>query len=170
MRRWTVLLALIATLVPCSVQSGSSTAPDWRSWNDGMRQAAATGRPVLVDVYTSWCGWCRRMDQDVYSRDEVASYLRSRYVTIRLDAEARDEASYQGHRFTSEQLAQRFQVSGYPTTIFLRASGEHLANVPGYVAADRFLLLLRYVADGHADRDEPFTEFERRETAARGAH
>ena len=170
MRRGLLLLVLAAMFLPGTAGSGSSSSPDWRSWNDGMKQAAATGRPVLVDVYTSWCGWCRRMDQDVYGRDEVARYLRDRYVTIRLDAEARDEARYQGHRFTSEELAQHFQVSGYPTTIFLRASGEHLANVPGYVAPDRFLLLLRYVAEGHADRDEPFTEFERRETASRGSH
>ena len=166
--RWILLLAV--SLLPALAFAASPAAPEWRSWNEGLRQAAATGRPVLVDVYTSWCGWCRRMDRDVYSRDDVAHYLRDRYVTVRLDAESPEAAEYLGHRYTSAQIAQHFQVSGYPTTIFLRASGEHMANVPGYVEGDRFLLLLRYVAEGHADRNEPFTEFEKQQTAPRAAH
>lgn len=136
-------------------------APDWRAWNDGMKQASTTGRPVVVDVYTNWCGWCRRMDRDVYQNAEIADYLRKKFVTIKLNAEAKDGARWQSHDYTSQDLAQQFRVSGYPTTIFLRSSGEHMANVPGYVAADRFLLLLRYVAEGYADRNVPFAEFEK---------
>ena len=138
-----------------------ASAPDWRAWNDGLRQASAQKRPVIVDVYTNWCGWCRRMDHDVYEKAEIADYLRKRFVTIRLNAEAADPAQYEGTRTTSQGLAQRFRVSGYPTTIFLRSTGEHMANVPGYVPADRFLLLLRYVAEGYADRNVPFAEFEK---------
>jgi thioredoxin-related protein len=124
-----------------------------------MRSAVKTQRPVLVDVYTVWCGWCRRMDDSVYTRHDVRDYLSRRFVTVKLDAEADDEASYQGKMYTSASLAGRFGVSGYPTTIFLRANGEHLVNVPGYVPADRFLLLLRYVGEGAADRGQSFDDF-----------
>jgi thioredoxin-related protein len=154
--------ALLPALIGLSLPMAARAAqPEWRAWNDGMRQAAATGRPMIVDVYTDWCGWCKRMDRDVYARTEIADYLRKRYVTIRLNAESSTGALYEGRNYTSEGIAQRFRVSGYPTTIFLRANGEHMANVPGYVPADRFLLLLRYVAEGHADRNEPFAEFEK---------
>ena len=140
----------------------NAAAPEWRAWNDGLKQASATNRPVIVDVYTDWCGWCRRMDHDVYSKSEVADYLKKKFVTIRLNAESKDAAQYEGHDYTSRDLStQRFRVSGYPTTIFLRSTGEHMANVPGYVPADRVLLLLRYVAEGYADRNVPFAEFEK---------
>lgn len=142
-------------------RAAEAVAPDWRNWNDGLRQAGATKKPVIVDVYTDWCGWCRRMDHDVYARAEIANYLRKNYVTVRLNAESNDAARYENRDWTSRDLSQRFRVSGYPTTIFLRANGEHMANVPGYVPADRFLLLLRYVAEGYADRNVPFAEFEK---------
>ena len=154
-------LALATALVAASHAPVQAAAPDWRAWNDGLQQARSQKRPVIVDVYTNWCGWCRRMDHDVYEKAEVADYLRKRFVTIRLNAEALDAAQYEGARYTSQGLAQRFRVSGFPTTIFLRSNGEHMANVPGYVAADRFLLLLRYVAEGYADRNVPFAEFEK---------
>ena len=53
-------------------------------------------------------------------------------------------------------------MSGYPTTIFLRSAGEHPVNVPGYVDKERFLLLLRYIGDGHMDRGVPFQDFVKR--------
>ena len=163
----TLSLTANAAMHVTAASAAPAASPDWRAWDDGMRQAAATGRPVIVDVYTDWCGWCRRMDHDVYSQPGVADYLRKRYVTIRLNAEANTAARYEGRETTYEEIAQHFRVSGFPTTIFLRSTGAHMANVPGYVPADRFLLLLRYVAEGHADRNEPFADFERSQTRAR---
>ncbi|MEO5616512.1 MAG: thioredoxin fold domain-containing protein [Candidatus Eisenbacteria bacterium] len=152
----------LATLLGAFVATAShASGPDWRGWNDGLQQAGATRRPVIVDVYTNWCGWCRRMHKDVYDKPEIAEYLRKHFVTVRLNAEASDPASYEGKQTNSQGIAQRFRVSGFPTTVFLRSNGDHMANVPGYVAADRFMLLLRYVAEGYADRNVPFTEFEK---------
>src|SRR4029077_12479238 len=44
---------------------------NWRDWNTGLAEAAASKRPVVVDVYTDWCGWCKRMEKDVYAREDV---------------------------------------------------------------------------------------------------
>ena len=152
---------LIALAAGSSLALAGSGEPRWLGWNAGLKEAAATHRPVLVDVYTDWCGWCKRMDRDVYSRPEIRDYLARNFVAVRLDAESPDPASYEGRQHTGRSLAGRFRVSGYPTTIFLRESGEHLVNVPGYVPADRFLLLLRYVGDGHMERGESFEAFVR---------
>lgn len=131
----------------------------WRDWNTGMREASESKRPVLVDVYTDWCGWCKRMDRDVYARADVQDYLARKFVPIKLNAEARHEASYEGKVYTARTLASRFRVSSYPMTIFLRSGGDHVANVPGYIPHDKFLLLLRYIGDGHLDRGVAFDAF-----------
>jgi thioredoxin-related protein len=147
----------LAVLAP--VGARAEDAALWRNWNDGLKEAGETQRPILVDVYTDWCGWCKRMDRDVYSRSDVREYLSKRFVPVRLNAESGSPATYEGKNLNSRSLAARFRVSGYPTTVFLRSGGEHLVNVPGYVDGDRFLLLLRYVGDGHLDKGVTFQDF-----------
>ncbi len=154
-------LALLALVILAPGAARADAGVQWRGWDAGLREAGKSQRPVLVDVYTDWCGWCKRMDRDVYSRPEVRSYLNRKFVTVRLNAEDSEPARYEGRSWTSRSLASRFQVSGYPTTIFLRANGEHLANLPGYIPADRFLLLLRYVGDGAMDKGISFEDFSR---------
>ena len=159
-------LSLVALICVSALGGVATAAPAdgvaWRPWDRGMDEARDSNRPVLVDVYTDWCGWCRRMEADVYSRPEVRDYLSRKFVTIKLNAEARDAARYEGRAFTSRSLAARFGVNGYPTTIFLRASGDRPVNVPGYVDADRFLLILRYIGDGHLERGVTFEEFSKK--------
>jgi len=160
--------AATLVLISLAIAAPARTAPEtaaWLGWNAGLKRAADTRRPVLVDVYTDWCGWCKRMDRDVYARDDVRNYLVKHFVTVRLDAESADPATYAGKQYTGRTLAQRFGISGYPTTIFLRANSEHLVNVPGYVPADQFLLLLRYIGDGHLDRGESFDQFSKSDTS-----
>jgi thioredoxin-related protein len=149
--------ALVLTLLahPAVFAAG----PAWRSWDSGLHEAATTGRPVLVDVYTGWCGWCKRMDRDVYARSDVQAYLARKFVTVKLDAESGEDARYQGQAYTSRTLAARLGVTGYPTTMFLSAKGTHLRSVPGYSPPQDFLLLLRFVGDGHAERGETYDDF-----------
>lgn len=155
-----LLLAGIPLLTPTS-RALAAEGLVWRSWDAGVREAESSNRPILVDVYTDWCGWCKRMDADVYSRTDVQQYLSKHFVTVKLNAESSGRAEYQGRAQTLRSLASSFGVSGYPTTVFLRSGGEHLVNVPGYIKAERFLLLLRYVGEGHLERGVQFGDFER---------
>lgn len=136
-----------------------ASAPAWRSWDAGLAEAARTGHPVLVDVYTDWCGWCKRMDRDVYSRPEMIDYLARNWVVVRLNAEANTPAHFLGQATTESEIAAHFGVSSFPTTVMLKASGDHLVNVPGYLPAGDFKTVLRFVAEGHMERGEPFDDF-----------
>jgi thioredoxin-related protein len=156
----------LVLLASCVLATGAR-AVEWRGWNAGLSAAAAAHRPVVVDVYTGWCRWCKQMDRDVYARAEVGRYLADHFVTVKLDAEGDEVVTYQGRSMTARALASSFEVSGYPTTIFLAANGEHLANVPGYIEPARFLLLLRYIGDGAMDRGMKWDDFVKKSDGAK---
>jgi thioredoxin-related protein len=139
---------LLSLLLLLPVVAGA--APSWRTWDEGLKEAARLQRPVLVDVYADWCGWCKRMDRDVYARPDVQGYLAGRFVTVKLDAESGDRVHWEGREMTSRALALRLGVNSYPTTVFLDATGRRLRNASGYFPAERFLQILRSVADGQA--------------------
>jgi thioredoxin-related protein len=153
-----LLLAIL--LVPAGAAvSGEKPALTWQSFDSCAIKAKKGDLKILVDVYTDWCGWCKRMDRDVYARRDVQDYLSRRFVTVKLNAESNEMARYEGQSYTSRALAARFGVNGYPTTIFLSSRGAFLGNVPGYAPPDRFLLLLRYIGDGHMEKGESFESF-----------
>ena len=139
----------------------AAPAVRWREWDNGLSEATQSGKPVLVDVYTDWCGWCKRMERDVYSDARVRGYLDQHFVVVKLNAEAPNEVHYQTRAIAMSGIAEGFRVTGYPTTVFLRPSGDHLLNVPGYVPADKFLLVLRFIGDGAMERGVSFADFEK---------
>ncbi len=97
------------------------------SWEKDIyraKQMAASGdKLIIVDVYTDWCGWCKKMDQVIYS-DPMIVGLSRQEVFLKLDA----EDGGQGERF-----AQEMGVRGYPTTVILDSSGKKLTSAAGFI-------------------------------------
>lgn len=134
--------------------TGPAPAADGRlTWSElepALVEAKRANKPVLVDVYTDWCGWCKRMDKTTYGNPEVRDYVARSFVTAKVNAEDdKRRASYLGESRTYRQFADGFRISGYPTTVFLAPDGQLISMLPGYVKPGTFLTVLRYVAEGH---------------------
>ena len=99
----------------------------WTNFTEGLKEASATNKKVLVDVYTDWCGWCKKLDRDVYSDTRVAAALKD-VIPVKVNAEK-----------GGEDVARRYNVEGFPTILFVNASGEVVKRIDGYVDADDML-------------------------------
>jgi thiol:disulfide interchange protein len=101
------------------------------AWHRDPRKAIEIARAenklVVADVYTDWCGWCKRMDQTIYSNPAIVTLSRQ-HVFIKVDA----EDGGQGQNF-----AEQMRVQGYPTTIILDGQGKVLNIIKGYIASPR---------------------------------
>ncbi len=144
-----VYVLALAMAFPAHGISGGKEKLHWVGFNDGIAEAQKTGKKVLIDVYTTWCVWCKRMDANTYSNDDVSSYLRQHYVLVKLNAESSAKLSYKGKQYSEQDLARAFGVSGYPTTVFLKSNGDPITGMPGYAEADRFRDVIAFIAEDH---------------------
>lgn len=127
------------------------------SFEDVLKKASAENKRIVIDVYTDWCGWCKKMDAEAYSNSEVKKLLEDNFVLYKLDAEGKNKVTYNGKQYTEEELSYYFEVFSFPTTVFLEPDGKlinfsydnyPMKNVPGYIKTDEFKKLLIYFKDG----------------------
>ena len=115
--------------LPPSKESLSSSLPFVAlSFEDALAKARAENKLVLVDVYTDWCGYCTKMDRDVFTNDRVKTAL-SDVIPIRVNAE----------KGAGRSLAARWGVSGLPTFLLVNAEGVVVHRFEGYLPAEAFL-------------------------------
>ncbi len=101
------------------------------SFDEALARARAENKLVLVDVYTDWCGWCTKMDRDVFANDRVKTALLA-FVPIRVNAEKGD----------GRNVAARYRVYGLPTFLVVDADGTVVRRFEGYLPVDVFLAKL----------------------------
>ena len=117
---------------------------------------AKNPKPILVDVYTSWCGWCKVMDKQTYSNEKVAAYINEHYYAVKLDAERKDSVEWGGKKYgynpnnRAHDLAVYFAYGqmSFPTTVFLTALNAQPAPLAGYLKAKEIEAPLKYFGDG----------------------
>jgi len=95
-------------------------------YESATASARSSGKPVMIDFYTDWCGYCVKLDEETYSDPAVIAESQ-RFVNLKVDGDARQD------------LVQQYAVSGYPTIIFLDGSGNEVSRVPGFVDANSLL-------------------------------
>ena len=122
-----LLLFLALAAAPAEADSGEA---EWHSRPEkAMARAAADDRPVLAFFHATWCGWCRRMEQDVFSDAAVRQALGS-FVLLSVDID--DQRAF----------ALRYGVRGVPLVAILTPKGQTLAERGGYVPKEEFAAFL----------------------------
>lgn len=144
-----VLIISFALTYACNGYAGDKSALTWMSFNDGLANVKKTNKKVLVDVYTDWCGWCKKMDKETYADGGIAAYLSKHYVVIKLNAESSSKVTYKGETYTEQELAGAFGITGYPSIIFLKGNGDPITTYPGYADPAKFKKVVSFIAEDH---------------------
>jgi uncharacterized protein YyaL (SSP411 family) len=121
---------------------------NWSKWEEAYELAAKEKRIIILDVYTDWCGWCKKMDKDTYDNPQVIEGINQKFVAVKLNPEKNVKYTYKGKTYTSAQLLKELTniagegVSGYPTTLFVvpqTNEQDHVHVVGGYFGPKEFL-------------------------------
>ncbi|MEQ1798112.1 MAG: DUF255 domain-containing protein [Lacibacter sp.] len=64
---------------------------NWITLQEAEEKLKSESRPILVDLYTDWCGWCKVMDKKTYTNQQLIKYLNEKYYVVKLNAESKAE-------------------------------------------------------------------------------
>lgn len=119
---------------------------EWLGWNDGYAKAVKTNKILLVDAYTDWCGWCKKMDRDTYTNAEVIKKINQYFIPVKFNPEIKDvmykidDQSLTGPQLYSQ--LSRGEATGFPTVYYVFTNKKALFLDAGYKDASAFLQVL----------------------------
>ncbi|MFB6249259.1 MAG: thioredoxin family protein [Salinibacter sp.] len=158
--RFAGLAAVGALLRGLAAPAAAQMAIPPHSFQDVVDRAQSRQTPILMEVYTSWCPYCQRMQEEVYADSTVQNYLDAHFTYVRLNSDTTDGVTHQvdGRTVSTKKLASMFGARGVPTTVFLKPDGSPIAHQPGFIERPTFLTMIRFVGSG-AYKSQSFQEF-----------
>ena len=158
----------LAFLIAALSGGGVFAQVRWMTWDEAMEARASEPRKIFVDVYTDWCGWCKRMDKTTFSDPAVSRLLNRGFYAVKLDAEQRGELEFAGetyayrpggrrgvHELAVKLLGGRL---GYPSVVFLDEDAQVIEAIPGYQQPEAFEKIVSYFGTD-AYRTIPWSEY-----------
>lgn len=151
-------ILLILSLVSIMASAGAQEIK-WMNINDALAAAQESPKKIFIDVYTEWCGWCKRMDKTTFSNPVIAQYINDNFYPVKLDAETRDTIVFKGYTFTYKSSPDGRSGMNYfayailngktsfPSYVILNDEQNLMTVIKGYHEADKFEPILHFYAE-----------------------
>ncbi|MBA3648158.1 MAG: DUF255 domain-containing protein [Chitinophagales bacterium] len=162
MKKFKIILFALALSVSPHIYAQISSNIKWMSISEAEQAAKQQPKKIIIDIYTDWCGWCKRLDATTYKNEDIVKYINDNFYAVKLNAESKDKITFQGKDYSYDpskkinNVATNFlsQSPGYPTTTFLSENFEVLSIVPGYMPSDQLINVLKYFGENHYQKED----------------
>ena len=156
------LSSLFVLLLVAFLSSSININPtiEWLSWEEAISRSQTTPKKIFIDVYTDWCGWCKRMDASTFTDPAVIQTMNEHFYAVKLDAEQREDIVFDGHTFRYIANAGRRGVHelayslldgqmSYPSFVYLDEIKQRISISPGYKDAAMMGIELKFIGEEH---------------------
>jgi thioredoxin-related protein len=132
---------------------------NWLTWEEAQAKNQNEPRKMIVDVYTQWCGWCKKMDKATFQQPAISSYINKNYYAVKFDAETKTDINFNNKVFKFvrqgnsgyHQLAAEimFGKMSFPTIVFLDEKLNVIQPIPGYQDPASLDKIMKYFAEDY---------------------
>jgi len=148
----------ISNLTSQKAEITISTHIQWMNLEEAAQQAKNEAKPILIDVYTDWCKWCKVMDQNTFQDPEIIKYINENFYAVKLNAEEKKSLNFNGQEYKYVQGSRRgmntitVELLGnrpsYPSLILLDENLGRKIVLKGFQKKEALLpVLSKYVKD-----------------------
>ena len=141
-----IAIAIATFNFTTKTEPASEDGIQWVTFEEAQELSKKKPKKIFVDVYTNWCGWCKKMDKATFQQKEVGAYMNKHFYCVKFNAEGKNDIVIGEDTFSNKgrthDLARKM-LSGkmsYPTVVFLDERFSVLSPVPGYQAPAQFFL------------------------------
>lgn len=134
-------------------------AVKWITFEEAIAKSKTEKRPIFIDVYTDWCGWCKVMDKNTFSEPNVAKLLNEKFYAVKFNAEQHEDVTFNGttYKFVASGRSGYHELAAallnnqlsYPTVVFLDDKFNMIQPLAGYRQAPEFHKIAQFVGEGH---------------------
>ena len=154
------LLPLLFCIVIGLGSSAQEDKIEWLSFEEAVKRNETEPKKFIVDVYTNWCGWCKKMDASTFKNPIIIKYIRENYWAVKLNAERKDTIILGQQIFINENLTQRrgphqlavALLNGkmtYPSIVYLDNNVELMhPAIAGFQDAKSLEQIIKYFGEG----------------------
>ena len=164
-----VVFALIACWFIFSfakVNPSTKEKINWLSIDELNLKLKTESKPVLIDLFTNWCYWCKVMDKKTYNNPKVISYINKHFYALKLNAETKEAIVWNNkdYQYNSQSKLNDFTMYvtqgdvGFPTTVIFPEVEKQPASVPGFMEPKDIESILKYFGEGNY-KTQNFKEF-----------
>jgi len=132
----------------------------WYSFEEAIKlNEGFPKKKIIIDVYTDWCGWCKKMDAVTFDHQEIIQYMNAHYWAVKFDAEGFDTITFNGVKYvnpkppgtkrSTHQLAVTLlsRQMTYPSYVFFNENNQLLTVVKGFIKPISFEPVIHYFGD-----------------------
>ncbi len=165
-----ISLVLFAFFIASSDLNGQNKIK-WMTLEEALAANKVHPKKLVVDIYTDWCMWCKRMDKQTFQKDHIARYINKNYYAVKFDAEStKNDIEFNGniYKYTKKGRKGYHELAvalahgqlSYPTVVFLDEKLSIIQPIPGFQDAQMFELIMTYFSDNHY-KNTPWASYTR---------
>ncbi len=132
----------------------------WMTFEEALAQNKKKPKKIFVDLYTDWCGWCKKMDAETFTDPEVVKYINKKYYAVKFNAEQKEPVTFKEQVFVNPNpeksksthklaLALLKNEKLYPSYVILDNASDWIHKLKGYQTPDELIPVLTYYGDDH---------------------
>ncbi len=160
------------TTLPAKKQTAIDTNAKvkWTPITQLSEVGAKEKKKVMIDLYTDWCGWCKRMDKNTFEQEDISKKLNNKFIPVKFDAEMQEIVNFKGKQYGFQGQGRRgfntlaYELAkgklSYPTIVFLDEQLNVIQAFPGYQDPQQFETILAYIEGNHY-KNQQFAEFQK---------
>jgi len=139
----------------------------WYTFEEAVALQEQHPKTIFIDMFTDWCGWCKKMDKETFNNPQIAAYMNANYYPVKFNAERKDTIVYKGKTYTNSGTGRRptHELAielckgrmSYPTIVYIDDK-FNISPVGGYMDPAKIEPVLVYFAE-RINQSAPFNDF-----------